>query len=765
MVLNEKQHARLKQFMSNYLFNTENYVKLEPSDASIVLKSIIDDVTYNNESTRVQEPMLSIVNHLRSIIHHQCPQDVNIEENGVVDETNGLSQMNDNTADGITKSDVVRFITDSIEKEILVQQRILKSTKKNTTPVTPIEKAAPPQFTADVQLFWNDIVEMVDTETELCSAAYHTLIKWFGNEDMKFLRTVDSELANYLIQCTVQAPSDIETILTINLCLILLRVPSAQRTALELECLDELENGAPLINKTRHRNLKVIIYTVRGLTETDLQLAIQALNKAITLDSTYAVALACRASVYRGHQMYEEAMIDYTTAISIFPKCAIKGRAELWAQVAHFGEALQDYQMALEYFPDDVDTLVQVGSLYETLGRYEESYDKFARVVALDPRNVSAINHIADMLFVMGSSEEALSELDRSLQIEPLSITYLSKAQMYQVLNRPKQAVDNAKKSLAINKDAPLIVSACNAVFAWAKRETEKPIQHHEQTISYIIEHSVPVYGVANIWNKLNGVAVKAYFKKEYPAFLNDALDETKLYWKKFFEPFLVTNKLHTAHVQISDELLFYYKSHLFMKVERDLLRLSQKFIDSDPETMNYLLLARSLIPDMPNFPNAIEMLDDCIQYFMTRFNESPNNVRIKNAYILSLQQRAWKHFTVSNFQQAIPDYLECIDLEPTYIKAYIGLAVAFQQNGNPLEALNTIYTGIRLDYLHHEEPLYFKGLLLLDMRDFPEAYKALKEATILEKKKNLPINSQLFDQAIRTIAEMDEHLAENSNE
>jgi tetratricopeptide (TPR) repeat protein len=765
MVLNENQHSRLKKFMSHFLFTTENYLKLGPNDASIVLNSIIDDTAYNNEFTKIQEStLISAVNHFRSILHHERPQDVNIEEYEIsLDGTNGLSQLNDNTAAGITRSDVVRFITDSIENELVVQQRILKrnktvTSKKNTTPVTPTEKMVTPQFSPDIQSFWNDMVSLFDTETKFYQVAFETLNKWFGDEDMDFMTKIETELLKYQVQCSVQAPDDVETMLTIKLCIILARIPSDERTVLQDQCLEELENGAPLTNKNRQRNLQVLLYCVRGLSIEEPQVAIEALNKAIALDSTYALALTCRANVYRANEKFDEALRDYTAALSIYPPCAIKGRAEVLAIMGKLEESLKDWKLALEYFPESTEVLIQYGVLNQTLGNYEAAYDAFTKANEINPKFAGAIRHKADILFAMGSYEEALYDLDRSIQIEPMSIPYVTKAHMYQVMNRPKEAVDNAKKALALNNDEPSIEKASKLVFVWAERQSEKPIQHHHQVISYLISNSVPVYGITNIWNKLIGATMKAFIKpNEYPEFLNDAIDETKMYWKTFMEPYFVTS-IHTAQIQIAKVGELYYKSHLFLIVERDILRLCEN-LNSNQEAVSFLLLARCLLPDINN---EVDMIQKLLQYFKLRYDENPNDQRIKHAYILSLYVRAWKYAS-SKFDLAILDFINCIDLDPTLVKAYIGLAISLHSYEKSQDALNAISTGIEIDD-QFEEAIYFKGLIQYDIKDYNGSHRSLTEAMKLEMKNNQHLTSKnifspYYQRSVQLIETMVDHI------
>jgi tetratricopeptide (TPR) repeat protein len=764
-MLNEKQHAKMKQFIGKHLLNSEKYVQLGPSVALLELKSIIDDEVYETlkQESSNKWNMMNAVNHFRAIFNHECPQDANLEEIGLpVDGINGLSQLNNDTASGVTKSDVVRFITDSIENEILVQQRILKrnttkvsdNTKQQVKPATPTDKAVTPHFSEKVEGYWKDMLELVDAEDKLYLVAAEMLNKWFSEDNMPLMKKIESELENYLVQCSVQAPSDVETMLIIKFCLILVREPSNTRTDMQDQCLEELENGAPLINRIRHKNLQVVLYCIRGLSETDYEQALHALNRALALDSTYAMALACRGNLYYTNQLYDEALNDFTAAVEIYPPSAVKNRGDLLCIYGKYDEALNDYFTFLQYEPLNTETYINIGQIHQKCCNYEEAVMAYSSALEVDPKASNAKLSRAECLFVLGKEKEALSELD-SLRTDNANFSYLVKAQMFQVMNKPKEALDNAKKAKALSKEDASQWS--EVILEWARRELHKPIQHHEQVASIIDQNSVPVYGFTTIYGKLIGKTLNLLSKKpEYPEFLSDASNETKMYWEKFFEPLLEATDLHVATVQVNEQQDLYYKSYLYLRVELEITNMLKQE-NLDEESKNYLFLAKCFIPE-----NEIDIdgLESTANWFEANFNNNPYNRRLKNAYTLSVFLGAWilvKKGSRETAEFALHIFSRCIELAPTLVKAYIGKALCLHQMGQSEEAINVISTGISIDY-QYEDAHYFNGFILFDMNDFENAYISLYNALRWENTK-VKVKSPLYAQAAELIERVDNHM------
>jgi tetratricopeptide (TPR) repeat protein len=161
-MLNYTQQQILDAILDQTLLEDSDYQSLKAHEAIQVLESIIDDEKFNkNKSLLNSLNVLDIVLQIRRILKHECPQNVSqthydtkvgyvcykdfygkriVEKKGLL----GLTAKNDSTAEPVTKRDVVKYITDVIEREISYQQRLMKREKeildscaKSNSPVFP----------------------------------------------------------------------------------------------------------------------------------------------------------------------------------------------------------------------------------------------------------------------------------------------------------------------------------------------------------------------------------------------------------------------------------------------------------------------------------------------------------------------------------------------------------------------------------------------------------------------------------------------------
>lgn len=170
-MLNYTQQQILDAILDQTLLEDSDYQSLQAHEAIQVLESIVDDEKFNKSKSLLNSlNVLDIVLQIRRILKHECPQNVNqthydtkvgyvcyrdfygkrvVEKKGLL----GLTAKNDSTAEPATKRDVVKYITDMIEREISYQQRLMKREKeildscaKANSPVFPMKEGQQSQM-------------------------------------------------------------------------------------------------------------------------------------------------------------------------------------------------------------------------------------------------------------------------------------------------------------------------------------------------------------------------------------------------------------------------------------------------------------------------------------------------------------------------------------------------------------------------------------------------------------------------------------------
>ena len=97
-------------------------------------------------------------------------------------------------------------------------------------------------------------------------------------------------------------------------------------------------------------------YNNRGFThnnEGEYEKAIVALNKAVELEPTFAIAYSNRGWSYIGLGQYEQAIADCTKAIELDSNLALAYNSRGWAytELGQYEQAIADYNKAIELDP------------------------------------------------------------------------------------------------------------------------------------------------------------------------------------------------------------------------------------------------------------------------------------------------------------------------------------------------------------------------------------------------------------------------------
>jgi tetratricopeptide (TPR) repeat protein len=123
----------------------------------------------------------------------------------------------------------------------------------------------------------------------------------------------------------------------------------------------------------------------------------------------------------------------------------------------------------------------------------------------------------------------------------------------------------------------------------------------------------------------------------------------------------------------------YFLKGLIFAIKEKyaDAISNFNKVIEANPnhdKSYYNMALAKGLLED---YPNAIKDLDKCIV--------------INPTYALAFYNRGYWHEISENYTAAINDYKKAIELDQHYTEAYLALAYAYSQNGDKVNACETL--------------------------------------------------------------------------
>ena len=150
----------------------------------------------------------------------------------------------------------------------------------------------------------------------------------------------------------------------------------------------------------------------------DLKDAVRLLDAFAASSPTDAVdVLRVKAQLFASVDRYEDALKLYDKAMRYRPddERTALGRAELLLRMGRLDEAIDAYAEAVERWPDSAMALNAYGyTLADRTERYREAEKLIRRALKKEPESAAIIDSMGWVLFKLGRFDEALLELERA---------------------------------------------------------------------------------------------------------------------------------------------------------------------------------------------------------------------------------------------------------------------------------------------------------------------------------------------------------------
>ncbi len=131
----------------------------------------------------------------------------------------------------------------------------------------------------------------------------------------------------------------------------------------------------------------------------------------------------------------------------------LNDRAVAYSRLGETKLAIEDFNRAVQLFPEYAATYNNRGALLLSIGMAKEAIKDFDRAILLSPGYAAAYNNRASALSRLGQLSDALRDFDKSIQLLPGSAVPLSgRGNVFAALQRPHAAIRDFNR--AINADA-----------------------------------------------------------------------------------------------------------------------------------------------------------------------------------------------------------------------------------------------------------------------------------------------------------------------
>jgi serine/threonine-protein kinase len=207
-----------------------------------------------------------------------------------------------------------------------------------------------------------------------------------------------------------------------------------ERNVLEARPTENLEAYQAYVRSKEHED---------GLTGDDIRLEARLLERAVELDSTFALAWAglsrAHSKLYHFGIDRSEARISQARAANDrafalapgLPEAEIaEGYYHYWIH-RDFPPALAAFARAEKSLPNDSEVLEAIAFTWRRQGRFEEAVEKLKKAFEISPNEASILAHIGESYVYLRQYEEAISYFDRALALKPdLAIAHTWKSEV-----------------------------------------------------------------------------------------------------------------------------------------------------------------------------------------------------------------------------------------------------------------------------------------------------------------------------------------------
>ncbi|MBU1100267.1 MAG: protein kinase [Bacteroidetes bacterium] len=218
----------------------------------------------------------------------------------------------------------------------------------------------------------------------------------------------------------------------------------------------------------------------------DINKAIQSCKQAMTSDETLIQAKIIMAKLFNLQGQNEFALSELQKALELDPTNweAYQEKALTFFYLKKNDEAEKSYQKAIAIRPDLWIVYNSLGVFYFREGKYDKAVNQFAKVIDLIPNSALGYKNTASMFAYLDESKEAIRFYEKALSIETDYRTYSNLASMYFQDGNYEEASQTYERILELNDGDYRIWGYLASSYYWTKRQKKKINYANNQAIS-----------------------------------------------------------------------------------------------------------------------------------------------------------------------------------------------------------------------------------------------------------------------------------------
>lgn len=446
----------------------------------------------------------------------------------------------------------------------------------------------------------------------------------------------------------------------------------------------------------------------------DCQHAIEAYDRALSVDPQSIEALCGRGNSRRYIGDYQGSWSDFNTAIDLDPQRGIAyiGRA----LSSRFGQQLEasataDFERGKELLshPQTPLEYVMLGTAKAQLGDSEGAIGDYTTGISLNPRLVVAYNNRGNLRQYLGDMDGAVADFSTVLAIDSRSsIAYNNRAIVYTHLAKYDEAIVDYSRALALQPNFTSVYN--NRANAYCQMGNyAAAIADYSKSIEFDPSFAVAYSNRGNI-QRIQGNLTAALTDYDLAIGLDPNLVIA------YYNRGICHRQLGNHQAAIDDytktlalDPQYYYayyhraNARQYLGDKRGAVADFTQTIRFDPDRVNAYYNRAITRSELNDVQGAMEDLDVAIQ--------------LQPTFALAYYQRGTLLASVGEPQLALADYHRAIDLQPTYLNAYYQRGISHHNLGDLMGAIADFSYSLSLDS-NYAPAYYQRGKVNLQLGD-----------------------------------------------
>lgn len=211
-----------------------------------------------------------------------------------------------------------------------------------------------------------------------------------------------------------------------------------------------------------------------------------ACDHAVASSPSLAEGHTCLGNVFRATGEYDKAVAQFREATTLDSTSddAFRGLADAYEKLNKPSEAEATFRKAISLRPQYWGGYNWLGFFYWQQGRYDDAAGMFKEVVSLMPDNFRGYSNLGAMYVVQGRYAEAIDSLQKSLALRPTVEVYDNLGNAYFSMRRFDEAARNFEEGLKFDKTSWLSWGNLGDAYYWAPGKRPEAENAYRQAIA-----------------------------------------------------------------------------------------------------------------------------------------------------------------------------------------------------------------------------------------------------------------------------------------